>query len=357
MISVCVSRRIRSSTIGLLLTATFAAFFSLRSASAHAFLVRTDPPDGAVLNEAPRQMRLVFSEQVPLELATVELVDGNGNEYPLPPLRQSEDDPAELVLDLPTLGPNVYRLNWQTVSDEDLHVNSGSVVFGVQQTVTAGLVSSVNTWPHLLEVLVRWGNLIALTVLVGALILVKRVQTAGDYRRHTRRIDEYLGYLSQARSRLLRLGIIGGLSALLLGGGLLFIQLSSVVALSGASRQIIPQVLSSTGYGPRWLVQQALLVVIVLVGMWILRSAGSQRAEFFREQQGIAHPSAVSGVGLRFGELLLGALLLGLALVQTMNSHAAESSAFSPVGVILEALHLLAAGVLGPGGWWLYALL
>ncbi|HEX5689786.1 MAG TPA: copper resistance CopC family protein, partial [Roseiflexaceae bacterium] len=94
---------------------------------AHAIVVRSEPADGASLSSAPQQVRLWFSEPVALGFTTLELVDGEGRRIPVTAqsdaasfalaVRSPEAANASTVLmvvELPPLKPNIYRLNWRT---------------------------------------------------------------------------------------------------------------------------------------------------------------------------------------------------------------------------------------------------
>ena len=79
----------RSPTVGrtvrwaVLLTSVVVLLMSVpvTSASAHAFLVDSDPADGAVLAVAPTQIHLSFSESVVLEAFSLDIVGASGRHY------------------------------------------------------------------------------------------------------------------------------------------------------------------------------------------------------------------------------------------------------------------------------------
>jgi copper transport protein len=145
---------------------------ALPSAQAHAFLTGSNPADGAVLDTAPNQLVLSFSESVVLTGMRVSVTDGGGHDLPAgeprlvdavgverdatpgsgastaadPGATTSEggsEAPVSVAVDLPPLDRGTYRVSWVTVSSDDLHRASGVLVFGVQTTVTAaGWVAS-----------------------------------------------------------------------------------------------------------------------------------------------------------------------------------------------------------------------
>jgi len=95
-------------------------------AFAHASLLSTFPEDGAVLQEAPTQVRLVFDE--PVQLTQLQVLDGNGQVLPLENLVSRGE---ALQGDLPQGIPEgVYLVSWRAIS-ADSHPVSGSFVFQV----------------------------------------------------------------------------------------------------------------------------------------------------------------------------------------------------------------------------------
>ncbi len=129
-------------------------------ASAHAFLVGSTPADGATLDTAPSEMSFQFSESVALAAMQIDLVDSHGQHFAPTDIRladtgSAESDPAaadteqpvEVIAALPPLPPDAYRLSWQTLSSDDLHVTSGVLVFGIGQQVTAaGAIEPTPRW-------------------------------------------------------------------------------------------------------------------------------------------------------------------------------------------------------------------
>jgi len=99
------------------------------SALAHNTLEGTDPPDGAVLASAPTQIVFDFSAEVPLETATVQVIDAAGarTEATL------SHDPAgqdRLVATLGPLQPGAVTVRWRLVGP-DGHPLTGRVSYTI----------------------------------------------------------------------------------------------------------------------------------------------------------------------------------------------------------------------------------
>jgi methionine-rich copper-binding protein CopC len=98
-------------------------------ASAHAFLLKSDPVVGATI-AAPKTIRLEFSEAVELALSGVDLASGARN-VAIPKAHFNGSDHKVLLTDLPTLQPGAYRVKWHVVS-VDSHRTEGDYVFTVK---------------------------------------------------------------------------------------------------------------------------------------------------------------------------------------------------------------------------------
>jgi copper transport protein len=335
--------------IAALLLALIGVFGGATPASAHAIIVRSEPADGSSLAAAPEHVRLWFSEPVALTFTTLELVDGDGRRIPV----QAHSDAASLalavrsgeaggavlvVVDLPKLAPNAYRLNWRTISNSDLHSTAGTLVFGVQRSVDTAAPAFASA-PAPLEVALRWLNLAALATLLGALALALLTtldagRTALDERAATDNGSHRPSAIHTAQ-RLLQLARWSALLALLVGAALMLAQ---VRAASSATDQSMVatlwQIVAGTSYGISWLLRQGILLVLILNIMILVRIAATRHAPR------IAHAAAR---GIAAG------LLVALAVAQALQSHANAFGDLSIIRVFADALHLLAAGLWAGG--------
>ncbi|MER8573642.1 copper resistance CopC/CopD family protein [Mesorhizobium sp. M1338] len=113
--------------VGLLAMIVFLAIMAMpNQAFAHAALIKTDPGDGAVLEQGPAQFSLTFSEPVsPLVLT---LVRPDGTPVPLTAFRLSDQT---VEIDNPrTLAPGTHVLSWRVIS-ADGHPVGGALLFSV----------------------------------------------------------------------------------------------------------------------------------------------------------------------------------------------------------------------------------
>jgi copper transport protein len=322
------------------------------AASAHASLVRSDPPDNAVLASPPGQVRLRFDEAVSRVYTSARVLDVRGRTVPLP---ASPPMPTErlMVLPLPSLSDGVYTVTWTALSQDDGHVTHGSIVFRIgtgaiptrHQTDAAALS---NLAPP--EAVLRWINLSLLAGLIGALAVSLIVLRAGSRRAAdpgghsppwtsagpwSGREMNSTKILRSARRRVLQLALWCCWLSLAAGMGLLIWQ-------AAALRSSLPEgttlsralwtVAASTSFGRLWLIRQSLLLALVWPLLALYRAEGA--------------PYRAPDSSYRFDAALSVAVVVALCVAHAMGSHAAALPRDSGMAVAADAGHLLAAG-----GW------
>ena len=100
-------------------------------ASAHAELESSDPAAGVVLDQAPTQVTIVFTEPPDLAFSSVTVLNAGGQEMQSGPA-VAGDAPRSLSVPLPPdLPDGVYTVSWTVVSSADGHPSAGSFAFGV----------------------------------------------------------------------------------------------------------------------------------------------------------------------------------------------------------------------------------
>ncbi|MBI5304500.1 MAG: copper resistance protein CopC/CopD [Chloroflexi bacterium] len=283
-------------------------------ANAHAIVVRTDPPDGASLADAPSQVRLWFSEPILLNFTRIDLVDSQGQNIPVQIARAEDDAEFVLAVHVPPLAPNAYRLSWRTVANDDVHPSSGSIVFGVRQTATPDAPTILA--PSLPEVWLRWLNVSALAGLIGALAILFFAM-----RGHA---ESNAALAASVRRRTWVWAFGACALSFTAGVGLIFLQANSA---GNDGWQILVQ----ASYGARAILRQSL--VAILGALIFAGVIATRRAKSFLESR--ATRVAILG------------LVLALVTLEASNSHTANGG--SPMAIIAGALHLLAAGVWGGG--------
>lgn len=311
-----------------------AALLFASPAFAHTILVRSEPAENSVLQHSPTQVRLVFSEEISEQFMQVRLMDLQGRLLATGSPRRGENEPAELLVDLPTLPDSVYTLDWKVLSEDDGHVVRGSLVFGVGAVSRPAPEKAGAALPSPWEAAGRGLSLAALAGLAGALAVAAWVLQPGA--REARRRGNLLAAaeLQRAGQRALGWGIFASGLAWFAGLALLAVQISSLAGgmpLSASLQgQWFERLVIGTRWGVLWLVRQALLLALVSILPRLHRQWGG------------------AGAGSGASPLLLGAagwLAGGVLVIQALGSHAAASAEEALLAVAADALHLLAASL------------
>jgi copper transport protein len=114
---------------------------------AHAYLLSSNPPNYAVLKQAPNTITLKFSEQLNPDLISLKMVGSNHQTIPIE-AKVDPHDPHVMYAKLPKLANGSYDVNWNVIS-EDGHPVSGTISFSIGQafkrtggeSVTSNLIS------------------------------------------------------------------------------------------------------------------------------------------------------------------------------------------------------------------------
>jgi copper transport protein len=145
------------------------------SATAHSALESTDPPNGALLDAAPADIRLRFTEPPDPSLTSVSLVDSSGDSVATGPAEVVGEDRRTVLVRPGELADGVYTVSWRVVSSVDGHLTAGAFSFGIG--VSPGEVEPAPTeeqeqvfTPTPLAVAGRWGLYAGLAVLLGAAV-------------------------------------------------------------------------------------------------------------------------------------------------------------------------------------------
>ena len=283
------------------------------SAAAHAVLVRSAPPWGAVTSSEPHQLRLVFDEDVVARYAHITVVTGRTANLAGRPHVAGRVVTVRLRPDR----TGSYTVRWRMVATDDGHVTEGAYSFGVNARPLPppplnGL--DVPVAPQLLA----WLQFIAV-VLAGGMLTVRALVWAPAARVLAR---------EQAPDAKLAIGvgIVGaviGLHAGMLG---FLVGAYPIVGggLSSFINTLIEPIRTGTHLGQAWTVMTFswLGVLALLVGAWVTP----------RERE----------------PLLAGAGVLALAIAFDM-SWASHPASRGTLALIVDFVHLAAAALWAGG--------
>jgi copper transport protein len=323
--------RIPLRSAALVLGAAAATLLLAQPARAHADLVRSDPPDGGVLAHAPSVARLWFSEEISPEFSSARVVDRTGATVTGSRAQVNGGDPRQLTVELPSLGTGSYGLVWRVLAEDDGHTTSGVVVFTVGAAAAAGTipvaastrVAGTAATPG--GVLLRWLGLCALAGVVGCLAMAGPVLG----RARAASAPDTVAVGAQLAQRRL-LAVAAGCAAAGAAVGVMTLAEEGRRAVgAGVGRtlgQAVSELLAGTRWGYLWLAREAALIALIAVILGIRSRLGEPATR----RSTILPVSAA-------------ALVLALAAIEGLGSHAVALESARAAAVAAYSLHVLTA--------------
>ena len=279
----------------------------------HSELTRSDPTNGGMVAVGRSFVTLWFAEAVSLDASTFELRTADGRRVAT--TVSAEGRGTVVRLGTEPLARAGYELDWRVLSLDDGHPSSGSLLFGAGSRPDV-LPAPGSGLPAAAVLVVRWLDLVALLVAIGALAVSGRVLgSLGDVGRPARRRVRKVGAL--ASLAVVGTGILTPFVRTLRPGG----TLGSWVDETWVTLALTP-------WGHLWLVREAALVVAA-GAMW---SWGTHRQEPAR----------------RAGRVALVALV-SASVLEGWAGHASGLPRETAPAVLASAAHLLAAGIWAGG--------
>lgn len=348
------------------------SWFIAPLASAHANLVRSDPPADTVLpsGHTPTQVQLWFSEQPDPNYSQIQVLDVHsqvvslGNIQVAPANNQSIIEPLK-----PNLPDGTYTVIWKTVSAVDGHIVKSAFSFVVGAASPGGnalvLANQINsaTVPvgddasnlSVWSVFIRWLNYLAEAMLVGCAgfgLLIWQPSLQRTQKTYTLE-PETLSATTQAGWR--RIVRLEDVSLLLLIAGWIFdliFQLSAAAARSpfdlGLYGSPLADFALNSRFGQIWLIR---LGLIVLAWLALLFGRRILTRPFVAENQLVTIKSRLDArpqweisrnslYWRGWWALLISGLLL--LLTTSLNSHAAGQPQNIWLAVGVDWVHLIA---------------
>nr|WP_151773802.1 copper resistance protein CopC [Streptomyces abyssomicinicus] len=288
-------------------------------ASAHAALTGSDPQQGAVVEQAPEQVTLTFSEKVAVSADSLRVLDPKGNRVDTgkAPSVEGTTLTAELT---PGLPEGTFTVAYQVVS-EDSHPVSGAYTFSVgapsktsvtvpEETAGGGVVGT-------LYGVARYVSYAGFTVLVGgaAFVLVCWQRGAGVRALQRLVVGGWLALTTGTLALLLLRGAYIGSGKV---GDVLDMGRLAEVLQSRTGAALVCRLL---------LLAVAALFVAVLFGTYQRRADGEEKRDL--------------SFGLALGGVVVSA---GLAATWALSEHA--SAGLQPgIAMPVDVVHLLAVAL------------
>ena len=286
--------RLCISMVSLSLLLMWTLLFSQApTASAHAFVIGSDPVDGSTIQSPPTRIRIFFNADISAASAAHVYVFAPGGAIG----GQLVDGGRSFIvsgreLDTPLLAPSTlpqgsYEIFWTAIATDDGHATSGLIGFNVGHSATGlsgaptlGPTTS-NSLPHLslqgtLAILWEWLTSVALALWVGIVILetilllgvVPARDSPGD---HTP-VDALRKQARPLQWLCLVAMLVGEVIILVLRGSLYAETLKS----SGIDPGLTSRILLDTTYGHLWLARMVLILLAIGLLWW---TTGRQRGK------------------------------------------------------------------------------
>jgi copper transport protein len=250
-------------------------------ASAHAILLRSEPPADTVLRTPPSHVRMWFSEDLNANSSNAVVVDAANRRVDSHDVEFPRSNAREMAVTLPLLPAGVYVVAWRAQSADDGHVSSGSFLFRVARpdgsvpplpktlptgnapgTGGAANTSGAVDGPGWLGGIATWLALLLLTFWLGGMIWETWIvppQAASE---------EPLAVAARAAAARYRTLLPGALIALLVANVVVVLALGAELA-GDWSGFVAPSWLAGVVFGSRfgafwWLRQAGALGALVL---------------------------------------------------------------------------------------------
>lgn len=261
-------------------------------ASAHAYLLRSDPPANAVLDAPPQLVRLWFSESLNPFTSHAVIVDTTNHEVDTGQGTVNSSNMTEMDVSPLLLRAGTYVIVWRSQSAQDGHITGGSFIFRIARpdgsippipnilptghfpgAAGSGLSPNITLdGPAIMQTFMTWLALLGMTVWIGGLFwetwLLPPTRPydpdVAAASRHARRRFRYLAFSALILILLSDIGIVVGQAAEIAG------------AWSGSySIPILRAVLFGSRFGIVWWLRQGitlLALLILLLTRWSSRS-------------------------------------------------------------------------------------
>lgn len=158
-------------------------------------LIKSDPPNGAVLKQSPSKVTAWFSTELDTKLSTLQVFDAQGRQVDLEDGGVDLNDPdhASMIVNLPALPDGNYTVRWSaTLDDGDAVEEEFTFTVGeggaTAAQSTAPQQAPTEAGPGWLGSFISAGLTALLLVMIGIFIFLWRQKRSG-----TRRDTEAIG--------------------------------------------------------------------------------------------------------------------------------------------------------------------
>lgn len=227
-----------------------AALLVTNSVLAHANPERFEPPPNSVLDKAPTEIRMWFSEPLEQQFSKINLRDKDGNILNTPATQIDPNDPTQMSMVPGDLPDGLYTVVWRALSAADGHPTIGSypIVIG-DASLLRTTTNQVDNSIHFDSASIRWANLVSLALTMGGISFLLFVWTPAAPQS-----------TPAVENRILKLVWVGWVLVGVTGFLLLLLQYSLATGnpiLTGIDGDSLNSVVAETRFGHLWLSRTA----------------------------------------------------------------------------------------------------
>ena len=231
-------------------------FLGFPLASAHPFLLDSEPGQGQNVPAGTIQIITNYSEAVEINFSELKVYDANGNQIDNGDTAYNDRE-TSLVVTIPPLEDGVYTITSKVLSKVDGHLVQAAIVFGVGDVkIDSSLLetqeSSETTF--IPESIARFPGLVGQTIVLGGVIVSITIWSS-QQTRFREVFDDIHGQFKVKFSKIIGYGVIATFASNFIMLGVQTWRL-----------EVSPLEVIGTTFGTTWLIR--MIITIIIIGIW-----------------------------------------------------------------------------------------
>jgi len=236
-------------------------FLGFPLASAHPFLLDSNPAQGQSVPAGTTQIFTYYSEAVEIDFSSLKIYDSNGNQIDNQDTAYNNEE-SSLVVTTPPLEDGVYTIASKVLSKVDGHLVQAAIIFGVGDVqIDSSLLESQeqSETTFIPESIARFPGLVGQTIVLGGVIASIAIWST----RQTRFGDQ-IGLIQDSFkakfSKIIGFGVIA-----------VFASNFIILAVQTWRLEVSPLDVIETTFGTTWLTRMILTIILIGIWFWIER--------------------------------------------------------------------------------------
>ncbi len=236
-------------------------FLGFPLASAHPFLLDSNPAQGQSVPAGTTQIFTFYSEAVEIDFSSLKIYDANGNQIDNQDTAYNNEE-SSLVVTTPPLEDGVYTIASKVLSKVDGHLVQAAIIFGVGDVqIDSSLLESQeqSETTFIPESIARFPGLVGQTIVLGGVIASIAIWST----RQTRFGDQ-IGLIQDSfKARFSKI----------IGFGVIAVFTSNFIMLGVQTwrLEVSPLDVIQTTFGTTWLTRMILTIIMIGIWFWIER--------------------------------------------------------------------------------------